>query len=135
MRAHTVRLMGIDSDKLLPESHTEGVPLGPDEPVRFVWDKTVKQSVHNTRMKTRVVADLKANRRKYKHVPEKEFGKKTMESSFEQIFTTFRQNFKKQRDEVTALMEKKREDNKAFRARRLLRRKQASSSYIHSPSF
>ncbi|KAL4076114.1 hypothetical protein V8B97DRAFT_1924192 [Scleroderma yunnanense] len=123
MRNHLLRVMQLDSDKQLPDSHVEGTPLGPDESVRFVWDKTPKQSVHNSRMKERVLKDLKANRRLYRHVPDKEFGKKSLESAFDQAFVTLRQKFKAQRDASVAKSHKQREDIKAMRARRLSRRK------------
>ncbi len=123
MRAHILRLMQIDSDKNLPDGHVEGAILEPSEPVRFVWDKTPKQSVHNGRMKARVIADLKANRRMYKHVPDRDFGKKSLDSVFDQAFVTLRQKFKTQKDAWAALNAKKREDSKAMKARRLSRRK------------
>lgn len=126
MRAHIVRLMGFEDDKQLPDSHPEGVALGPEEPIRFVWDKTTKQSVHNARMKARTLADIKSNRKIYKYVPEKDFGKKTLDSVFEQSFTTLRQKFKGQRDAATAASFKKREDLKSRTARHLSRRKLVS---------
>jgi hypothetical protein len=92
-------------------------------PVRFVWDKTAKQSVHNSRMKTRILEDLKANRRLYKHVPDKDFSKKSLDSAFDQCFTTYRQKYKIQRDSQAAENAKRREENKALKARRLNRRK------------
>lgn len=123
MRNHLLRVMQLDNDKQLPDSCVEGNSLGPDEPVRFVWDKTPKQSVHNSRMKERVLKDLKANRRLYRHVPDKEFGKKSLESAFDQAFVTLRQKFKAQRDTSVAKNYKQREEIKAMRARRLSRRK------------
>ncbi|KIJ70102.1 hypothetical protein HYDPIDRAFT_172008 [Hydnomerulius pinastri MD-312] len=123
MRNHLLRVMQLESDKYLPDSHEEGTTLGPDEPVRFVWDKTPKQSVHNGRMKERVLHDLKASRGLYKHVPDKEFGKKSLDSVFDQAFVTLRQKFKAQRDASVAKSHKQREDTKALRARRLSRRK------------
>ncbi|KAI6003721.1 hypothetical protein EDD15DRAFT_2219720 [Pisolithus albus] len=123
IRNHLLRVMHLDNDKQLPDSHVEGTPLGPDEPVRFVWDKTPKQSVHNSRMKERVLKDLKANRRVYKHVPDREFGKKFLEAAFDQAFVTLRQKFKSQRDVSVGEAHRKREDMKAMRARRLSRRK------------
>lgn len=123
MRNHLLRVMQLDNDKQLPDSCVEGTPLGPDEPVRFVWDKTPKQSVHNSRMKERVLKDLKENRRLYRHVPDKEFGKKSLESAFDQAFVTLRQKFKAQRDASVAKNYKQREEIKAMRARRLSRRK------------
>ena len=123
MRNHLLRVMMLDTDKELPDSHVEGTPVGPDEPVRFVWDKTPRQSVHNGRMKERVLKDLKANRKLYKHVPDKDFGKKTLDSVFDQAFVTFRQKFRAQRDDSAARAHKQREEAKAQRARRLSRRK------------
>ncbi|KAG5653037.1 hypothetical protein H0H81_002659 [Sphagnurus paluster] len=123
IREHILRSMKVESDKDLPDSHTEGVPIGPDDAVRFVWDKTTKQSVHNLRMKARIIADIKANRRMYKHVPDKDFGKKILESAFDAAFVTFRQKFKAQKDEALAFHQKRREENKARKARHLSRRK------------
>lgn len=123
MRNHILRVMMLETDKDLPDSHTEGTPLGPDESVRFVWDKTPRQSVHNGRMKERVLKDLKANRKLYKHVPDKDFGKKMLDSVFDQAFVTLRQKFKAQRDDSAARAHKQREEVKAQRARRLSRRK------------
>lgn len=127
MRAHFLRMMRVETDKELPDSHAEGVPLGPDDPVRFVWDKTTKQSVHNSRMKTRIMNDIKENSQLYKHVPRKDFTKKVLEGVFEQCFVTFRQKYRAQRDALTAQNLKKREDAKARRARRVSRRKIVSS--------
>ncbi|KAG2152389.1 hypothetical protein BD769DRAFT_1594227 [Suillus cothurnatus] len=123
MRSHLLRVMQITDDKLLPDAHTEGIVLGPNDPVRFVWDKTPKQSVHNGRMKERVLHDLRAHRQLYKHVPEKDFNKKSLESVFDQAFVTFRQKFRAQRDASVALNQKQREDVKAMRSRRLSRKK------------
>jgi len=123
MRSHLLRAMMLETDKDLPDSHVEGTPLGPDESVRFVWDKTPRQSVHNARMKERIIRDLKASRKLYRHVPDKDFGKKTLDSVFDQAFVTLRQKFKAQRDDSTARTHKQREDVKAQRARRLSRRK------------
>lgn len=123
MRNHLLRVMQLDNDKELPNSHTEGTPLTLDEPARFVWDKTPKQSVHNSLMKKRVLNDLKSNRSLYKHVSDKEFGKKSLEAAFDQAFITLRQKFKAQSDVSVAKNYKQREDTKALRARRLSRRK------------
>ncbi|KAF4574958.1 hypothetical protein EYR36_006312 [Pleurotus pulmonarius] len=123
MRLHLVRIMGLDSDKHLPDSHIEGTALESTDPVRFVWEKTTKQSVHNGRMKARVINDLKDNRKFYKHVPDKDFNKKVLDSVFDQCFTTFRQKFKTQRDDSAAAAARKRDDAKALKVRRLARRK------------
>jgi hypothetical protein len=126
--------MQIESDKNLPDSHIEGTPLPPAEPIRFVWDKTPKQSVHNGRMKARLLADLKANRRLYKHVPDKEFSKKILDSAFDQAFVTLRQKFKAQRDASIAMNLKKRAAMKAVKARRLSRKKAVSVSFLSQKS-
>lgn len=123
MRSHFLRAMQMENDKDLPDSHIEGTPLASTEPIRFVWDKTPKQSVHNGRMKTRFLADLKAKRRLYKHVPDKDFSKKVLDAAFDQAFATMRQKFKAQRDASAALHLKRREEMKAMKARRLSRKK------------
>lgn len=116
-------MMKLHHGEALPPSAFEGVPIGADEPVRFVWDKTPKQSATNAAMKQRVVADLRASRHKYKHVPEKEFAKKAADAAFEQVFTTLRQKYKAENDAAAASRLKRREDHKALKARRLLRKK------------
>lgn len=123
MKLHLLQMMQIDTDRELPDSHVESTPLGPSEPVRFVWDKTTKQSVHNGRMKKRVLEDIKENRKLYKHVSNKDFGKKALDAAFEQRFVTLRQKFRSQRDQSTALSNKQREENKARKARHLSRKK------------
>ncbi|EIW82327.1 hypothetical protein CONPUDRAFT_143750 [Coniophora puteana RWD-64-598 SS2] len=123
MRLHMLRLMQLENDKALPDSHVEGTTLGPDQPVRFVWDKTTRQSVHNNRMKTLVLRDLKENRDRYKYVPEKDFNKKSLDTTFEQAFVTLRQKYKAQRDESVARTYKQREDTKARSSRRASRKK------------
>lgn len=115
--------MDLANDKELPDSHTEGEPLEPPNPVRFVWDKTTKQSAHNGRMKLRVLEDFRARRRLYKHVPDKDFSKKVVDAAFEQSFTTFRQKFRTQRDALAASRVKQREDTKARKSRHMARRK------------
>ncbi|KAJ7684025.1 hypothetical protein B0H17DRAFT_1073292 [Mycena rosella] len=123
MRAHILLLMDLANDKELPDSHAEGEPLEPPNPVRFVWDKTTKQSAHNGRMKLRVLEDFRARRRLYKHVPDREFSKKVVDATFEQSFTTFRQKFRTQRDALAASKLKQREDIKARKSRHVARRK------------
>ncbi|KAJ6628778.1 hypothetical protein B0H10DRAFT_1777225 [Mycena sp. CBHHK59/15] len=127
MRAHILLMMDLP-DKRLPDSHTEGEALEPTQPVRFVWDKTTKQSAHNGRMKLRILEDLKARRRLYKHVPDKDFNKKVVDAAFEQSFTTFRQKFKTQRDALAASNFRKREDLKARKSRHVARRKNKLSN-------
>ncbi|KAJ7507970.1 hypothetical protein B0H11DRAFT_2185486 [Mycena galericulata] len=123
MRAHILLMMELETGRSLPDSHPEGVPLEPPHPVRFVWDKTTKQSAHNGRMKLRVVDDFRARRRLYKHVADREFSKKVVDVTFEQAFTTFRQNFRTQRDALAAARSREREDMKARKARHISRRK------------
>ncbi|KZT74277.1 hypothetical protein DAEQUDRAFT_682045 [Daedalea quercina L-15889] len=123
MRAHILRLMQLSDDKSLPNSHIEGEPLPMGGPVRFIWEKTSKQSSHNAAMKRRIIVDLQANRAMYKHVPEKEFARKNLENVFDQAFTTLRQKFRAQRDTTAAFHNKRREDQKALKARRLSRKK------------
>ncbi|EMD40805.1 hypothetical protein CERSUDRAFT_149244 [Gelatoporia subvermispora B] len=123
MRAHILRCMSLNNDKQLPDSHVEEAPLGPDQPVRFVWDKTPKQSPHNAAMREYIVSDLRANRSLYRHVSEEEFSKRSLEAVFDQAFITLRQKFKAQRDAAAALNYKIKEDHKAMKARRLGRKK------------
>src|SRR6266550_2542792 len=128
MRLHFLRCMELDTDKQLPDSHAEGAVLEDSQPIRFVWDKTTKQSVHNARMKTRILSDIKAKRSHYRHVPDKEFGKKSLDGAFEQCFTTFRQKFRAQRDVAVAANIRQKEDQKARKARHLSRRKLVSKN-------
>ncbi|KAH9853603.1 hypothetical protein C2E23DRAFT_884762 [Lenzites betulinus] len=123
MRIHIRKMMKIKHGEELPESHFEGPPPSADEPLRFVWGKTPRQSAHNAAMKKLVVSDLKANRDAYKHVADKEFTKKNLDSVFDQVFTTLRQNFKAQCDTTTATRLQRREGHKALKARRLQRKK------------
>lgn len=123
MRLHILYMMDLDTDRDLPDSHPESTSLAPSDPIRFVWDKTTKQSVHNARMKKRVIEDIRENRMLYKRVTNKDFNKKQLDASFEQYFVTLRQKFKKQRDEEFAHNYRQREDAKARKARHLSRRK------------
>ncbi|KAF6762738.1 hypothetical protein DFP72DRAFT_876790 [Ephemerocybe angulata] len=132
MRAHFWQMLQVNCDDRLPDSHCEAETLNPHEPIRFVWDKTTKQSVHNHRMKNRVLADIKENRNLYRNVPTKDFGKKTLDAAFEQCFTTFRQKYRAQNDDAVALQAKKREDAKARKARHVSRRKMKLSNRAES---
>ena len=127
MRKHIIRCMRLVTDKELPDSHVEDEPLPDDQPVRFVWDKTPKQSVHNKLMKKRVISSLKDRRKRkpriYKYLSDADFKEKKLEDSFDQVFTTLRQKFKAQRDEFSAQNLKRREDHKAMKVRRLSRKK------------
>ncbi len=119
-------MMKLKHDEDLPDSVFEGAIPGPTEPVRFVWNRTTKQSAVNAAMKKRIVSDLKAHRGKFKHVPNKDFDKKTLDAAFEQVFTTLRQKHKSRGDSTTATRLQRREDHKAFKARRLQRKKTVS---------
>lgn len=128
MRAHILRCMQLDDDKQLPDSHVEGEALPMGEPIRFIWEKTSKQSSHNAAMKRRIVVDLQENRALYKHVSEEDFALKSLENIFDQAFTTFRQKFKAQRDVTAAVRHRHREGQKALRTRRLNRKKTVSTT-------
>ena len=123
MRRHVYRVLGISPEDDLPPSHYEGLPLCDNEPVRFVWEKTIKQSKHNALMKERVLAHLRAHRKLYEHVPEADFTPKALSSAFDQAFSTFRQKYKVQIDPTVSLTVKTREEHKAMKSRRLHRKK------------
>src|SRR6266498_5882725 len=148
MRIHILQMMGLESDKELPDSYVESSTPNTSStdssnlphhhhhhPIRFIWNKTTKQSLHNALMKKFIISDLKDHRRSatYKHVPASEFTKKLMDAAFEQCFVTLRQKFKSQRDENVALKVKVREEGKARRARHLFRRRIVGLFF--SPSF
>jgi len=123
MRRHIYRVLGVSPEDELPPSHREGLPLGDNEPVRFVWEKTIKQSKHNALMKERVLNDLRANHKFYEHVPEADFALKPISSAFDQAFSTFRQKYKAQTDPTILLTVKTREEQKAMKSRRFHRKK------------
>lgn len=135
MRKHIYRCMKVSPDSELPPSHLEGLHLGDSEPVRFVWDKTPKQSAHNARMKNRIITDIKANRGHYKHVLDKDFTKKVLDSAFDQAFTTFRQKAKGQSDEAIAKSLREKEEGKAMKSRRNARKKGVSLPPPHLASY
>lgn len=117
-------MMKVKSDKDLPESHVEGVTLPESSPIRFIWEKTAKQSPHNAAMKKRFLADLKAKQKRlYKYVPDKDFNSKTLDAAFDQAFTTLRQKYKAQKDETLARNYRIREDQKALKNRRNVRKR------------
>ena len=119
MRRHIYRVLGLFPEDELPPSHCEGLPLGDNEPVRFVWEKTIKQSKHNALMKERVLTELRAQRGLYEHVPEADFAPKTLSTSFDQAFSTFRQKYKVQRDPtVLSTMKTREEDDDDQRRKR-----------------
>ena len=119
-------MMKLKYGESLPESAFEGPVPPPTEPVRFVWSRTTKQSPLNATLKRRIVADVKAHRHKYKHVPDKDFNKKTLDAAFEQVFTTYRQKYKAQNDVKTKMREQRRETLKAAKTRRQQRKKNVS---------
>ena len=123
MRDHMLRCMRIKHNEELPDSHDEGDELYEDDPVRFVWEKTVKKCPHNATMKEHVLKDLIARRKRYKYVPEKDFDREILDSAFEQAFSTFRQKYKMQKNEMSALQHKQREEQKYMKARRKERKK------------
>lgn len=123
MRRHIYRVLRVSPEDDLPPSHYEGLPLGDTEPVRFVWEKTIKQSKHNAVMKERVLVDLRTHRRLYEHVPEADFTPKALSSAFDQAFSTFRQKYKVQIDPTVLLTVKSREEQKAMKSRRFHRKK------------
>ena len=126
MRDWIFRCMGVKPHEGFPESHTEGEPLSDGEPVRFVWAKTVKKSPHNAEMKIRIIRDMLAHRKRYKHVPDKDFDKQILDTAFEQAFFSMRQKYKLQTDESSALNYKRREEHKYLMARRRDRKKSVS---------
>ncbi|KAJ4497820.1 hypothetical protein C8R41DRAFT_758793 [Lentinula lateritia] len=123
MRRHMLRLMDVGDNQNLPDSQPEGTIRDPSQPIRFVWEKTMKQSVHNIRMKSFVLEDIKQNRQLYNELPDRDFSKNILESAFDQGFTYLRQKFKSQRDVKEAENMKFRGDQRAQNARRLARRK------------
>jgi hypothetical protein len=123
MRRHIYRVLGISPEDDLPPSHYEGLPLCDNEPVRFVWEKTIKQSKHNALMKERILADLRDHHKLYEQVPEADFALKTLSSVFDQAFSTFRQKYKIQIDPTVSFTVKTREEQKAMKSRRFHRKK------------
>lgn len=131
MRSHLNRLMSIGDDDPLPVNHIEGAPLADDEPVRFIWARTIKQSQHNTRMKRRVISDLMDNKELYKHVPRDDFTAVNLDVVFDQTFSTLRSRYKVQTDANTAQKRKDKEIKKMIKTRRS-NRKRAVGAFIPS---
>lgn len=123
VRAHIHVCMGIGYKDPLPEGHIEGADLPDDQPVRFVWGKTARQSPHNMAMKNRILNDLRANKHFYHQVPPEDYTDLTMDNSFDQTFKTLRSKFKIQNDEAAAAQNKAREEMKVIRSRRRERKK------------
>ncbi|EJU06408.1 hypothetical protein DACRYDRAFT_113120 [Dacryopinax primogenitus] len=121
-RVHLLRVMGLSSDKVLPPSHVEGEPNRPGEPIRWVWDKTQKQSAHNAKMKERFITDLQRSRALYPLVREEDFAFATLERAFDQAFITLRRKARSQAG-LTPETEEQRLEKKSKRARRANRKK------------
>ena len=115
--------MSISDDDPLPANHIEGAPLTDDEPVRFIWARTIKQSQHNTRMKKRVTSDLIANKELYKHVPRDDFTADNLDIVFDQTFSTLRSRYKAQTDASIAQKRKEKEITKMIKTRRANRKR------------
>jgi len=118
--------MSVTEDDPLPANHIEGAPLADDEPVRFVWARTIKQSQHNTRMKRRVINDLMGNRGLYEHVPQDDFTTDNLDMVFDQTFSTLRNRYKAQTDANVAQKRKEKEINKMIKTRRANRKRAVS---------
>jgi hypothetical protein len=136
MRAHIYLCMRTNRKDPLPEPQIEGAPLGPGEPVRFVWGRTCKQSPHNAAMKHRIITDLKERREVlYGNLSAEEFVDKKLEPLFDQAFKTLKDKYKAQTNSAVALYQKARDGEKAKRSRRRERKKLVSiSRRSHSES-
>jgi hypothetical protein len=126
MRSHLNRLMFVGDDDPLPANHIEGAPLADDEPVRFIWARTIKQSQHNTRMKKRIINDLIENRGLYEHVSQDDFTADNLDMVFDQTFSTLRSRYKAQTDTNVAQKRKEKEINKMIKTRRANRKRAVS---------
>ena len=122
MRSHLNRLMAISEDDPLPTNHMEGAPLTDDEPMRFIWGRTTKQSQHNAQMKKRAISDLTENRELYKHIPWDDFTTENLGLVFEQTFSTLRNRYKVQTDASVAQKKKKKDIGKMIKTRRANRK-------------
>ncbi|THG95155.1 hypothetical protein EW145_g8013, partial [Phellinidium pouzarii] len=124
MRNHLLISMNLEHDKMLPESHIEGAPHDPSNPVRFVWEQTTKKSAHNAKMRKLVITDIIARKELYPLVPVQEFTESKLESVFDQAFTTLRQKYITQSgSEDASTQARERGGVKARRARRASRKK------------
>jgi hypothetical protein len=126
MRSHLNHLMSITEDDPLPANHIDGAPLTDDEPVRFIWARTIKQSQHNIRMKKRVINDLIENKELYQHVPREDFTVENLDLVFDQTFSTLRSRYKAQTDANVAQKRKEKEINKMIKIRRGNRKRAVS---------
>jgi hypothetical protein len=124
MRLHMLLVMHVGEDRILPESHIEGQPLPAGLPVRFVWESTTHKSAHNRRMRARIIDDIQARRSMYPHVPSAEFDdRKMLEAVFQQAYSTFRTKWRSQRSAELAVLDKRRDNGKAAKSRRFVRKK------------
>ncbi|VDB90152.1 unnamed protein product [Peniophora sp. CBMAI 1063] len=124
MRKHMWLVMNIPEDSFLPEPHPEGTPIPPNEPVRFNWAKTIKQSKHNQAMKTRVLSDIRARASElYPEVPSSDIMHNSIASIFDSAYTTVRGKWKQQNDAAEKEKVRLREAGKSQRARRVGRKK------------
>lgn len=124
VRAHIYRSMGVLPKDPLPDAHLEGAPLGPEDPVRFVWQKTVRQSPHNARMRKRILTDIKAQRLAlYPEVDIEHFEQDKLEAVFDQAFKTLKGKWKAQNDGNVAVYQRHREEIKAQKSRQRERKK------------
>ena len=132
MRTHIYRCMELSPKDPLPDDHIEGAPLSENDPVRFVWERTARQSPHNNAMRKRVIADLRKHRAElYASVPAEDFAqKKKLETVFDQCFKTIKEKRKAQKDENVADYQKMRDDKKAERSRRRERKKSVSGHWL-----
>lgn len=100
MRAQIAKAMRIRETDPLPPSHAEEVRLESKDAVRFVWESTTSESLHNLRMKNRVLADIRAahsaRTTAYKQIPDSAFAKKALDSTFESVYASLRKNFRVQ---------------------------------------
>ena len=127
MRSHLNQLMAITEDGPLPVNHIEGAPLTDNEPVRFIWARTIKQSQHNARMKKRVINDLIGSKELYEHVPQEEFTPENLDTVFDQTFSTLRSKYRAQTDANVAQRRKEKEINKMIKTRRNNRKRAVST--------
>jgi hypothetical protein len=128
--------MGLSDDKALPDSYDESTAPVTGAPVRFVWEHTILRSAHNRRMRRRIVDDLEQRFGElYPDVPPQEAGdRKRLEATFDQAFTTLRTKFRSQRNSEVAHHERRRDQSKSAKQRRLGRKKTVSMHYLSASS-
>jgi hypothetical protein len=108
MREQIYKSMQISEKGTLPDPAEDAAQRDETEsdasaPVRFDWRKTIAQSPHNKRMRARVIAELCARRRHFKHVPSSEFAdEKALQAVFDQAYTSLRSRWRAQASEAPA---------------------------------